>query len=365
MNWIESFRDKEIVENLLKKIEYHILPDKEYKIMEICGTHTVSISRSGLRYILPKSVRLISGPGCPVCVTAQGEIDAVFELLKNNKNLTIAVYGDLIRVPGSDGKSLLDYRGNGYKVKIIHSVLDILKYAQHSNDEIVFVSIGFETTTPQTAFLILEAFKKDINNLSILVFNKTMPEVIDVLLSDENLQIDGFLCPGHVSAVTGDELYLPMVRRGKAAAISGFEPVDVLYGILSIIEQVNNKEFKIVNNYKRVVKGEKNKVAFELINNVFEPSDAIWRGIGLIKNSGLKIKKGYQQYDAIKRYGIKFPDYSEKKGCRCGDVLKGYITPDECELFGVVCTADNPYGPCMVSSEGTCAAYYQFGGRFE
>ncbi|MCA1933703.1 MAG: hydrogenase formation protein HypD [Calditerrivibrio sp.] len=364
MELIENFRRKSIVKILLRKIEESLLKNQTYKIMEICGTHTVSISRFGIRSLLPKDIQLISGPGCPVCVTSQGEIDSIFSLI-NQKDLIIAVYGDLMRVPGSDGKSLLDYRGMGADIVVVNSVLDIIKLAKSTDKNIVFVSIGFETTTPQTAYLILESQRLGLSNLSVLLFNKTMPEVISLILKDKNLKIDGFLCPGHVTTVTGVDIYTPMIKNNKAAVVTGFEPVDILQSILTIVEQVNSNNFSIVNNYKRVASGEKNEKALSMIEKVFCLSDADWRGIGTIKGSGLRIREEFEEYDASKKFDITFPKYTDKYGCRCGDVLKGYITPKECKMFGDVCTPENPFGPCMVSNEGTCAAYYQFGGEIE
>lgn len=360
MHLMKSLRDKENVNILLRQIEKESLANRNYTIMEVCGTHTVSISKYGLRSLLPRNIRLISGPGCPVCVTSQGEIDLVFDLLERF-DITVAVYGDLMKVPGSKGESLSYLRGKGKKIVIVGSVLEVLKMCDNTENEIVFVSIGFETTTPQTAYLIKEAKNRGAKNLSVLLFNKTMPEVLKLLLDDKNLSIDGFIAPGHVSTVTGEELYKPIIEKNRAVVISGFEPVEILQGILDIVRQVNSGEFSIANSYKRVVSGVKNLKAYKLMDEVFEESDAVWRGIGLIKGSGLRIKVDYAEYDAMRRYNLIPSEYNEREGCRCGDVLKGYIKPTDCQLFGVGCTPDNPYGPCMVSSEGTCSAYYLFG----
>jgi len=356
---MKSFRDKEKVDILLNQIKKEAVR-QSYIIMEVCGTHTVAISKWGLRNLLPKNIRLISGPGCPVCVTSQGETDLIFQLLEKY-DIALAVYGDMMKVPGSKGENLLYLRGKGKRINIVGSVLDVLDLSKSFNEEIVFVSIGFETTTPQTAYLIMKAKEIRIKNLSVLLFNKTMPEILNLLLSDKNLNIDGFIAPGHVSAVTGEELYLPIIKAKKAAVITGFEPVEILNGILEIIRQVNRGDYKVENCYKRVVSGKKNIKAYTLMDEVFEICDAVWRGIGLIKGSGLRIKKSYEEYDAFKRYGLTPEGFSEREGCRCGDVLKGYLKPTECKLFGNICTPENPYGPCMVSAEGTCAAYYMFG----
>ncbi|MCX8084374.1 MAG: hydrogenase formation protein HypD [Calditerrivibrio sp.] len=358
MDLMKGFRDKQGVLNLLNKIKKEASHQRVYNIMEICGTHTVSISKWGIRGLLPSNIKLISGPGCPVCVTSQGEIDLIFDLLENN-NVTLAVYGDLMKVPGSDGRNLISLRSSGKKIIVLNSVLELLNY-KHT-DQIVFVSIGFETTTPQTAFLIEQLAHRKINNVTVLLFNKTLPNVLGVILEDPKLTIDGFLCPGHVSTITGEELYEPIVRKNKAAVIAGFEPIDILNGIYEIIKQVNTGSFSIVNSYKRVVRGVRNDKAISMLYKVFEVTDAVWRGIGIIEKSGLKIRKEFEQFDAFKRYALIAKGYMEREGCRCGDVLKGYIKPFECSLYGNVCTTESPYGPCMVSSEGTCAAYYTYG----
>ncbi|MCB4205082.1 hydrogenase formation protein HypD [Deferribacterales bacterium Es71-Z0220] len=359
MEMISRFRDKDIVKLLLENIFKETETDKIYNIMEVCGTHTMSISRFGIRGLLPKNVRLISGPGCPVCVTSQGEIDMIFELLKYN-DVIAAVYGDLMKVPGSDGRNLLDLKAEGKDIRVVISPLDVLKLKNEQKKGVVFISIGFETTNPATAGLIEVIVNQGLDGFYILTLNKTMPEIIDILLEDKELNVDGFLCPGHVSVMTGESLYLPIIKRNKAAVITGFEPVDILYSILDIIRQINCKNFFIKNNYGRVVNSIGNEKANGLVYKYFEPADSIWRGVGTIKNSGLKIREQYKYLDASERFGLHPSDKLEIDGCKCGEVLKGKILPNKCNLFGLMCTPENPVGPCMVSSEGACAAYYKY-----
>lgn len=359
MEMIWKFRDKDIVKRLIDNIYKESKADKIYNIMEVCGTHTMSISRFGIRGLLPKNIRLISGPGCPVCVTSQGEIDMIFDLLKYN-DVIVAVYGDLMKVPGSDGRNLLELKAEGKDIRVVISPLDVLKLKNEQMKDIVFVSIGFETTNPATAGLIETIVNNNLKGFYILTLNKTMPEIIDVLLDDKELNVDGFLCPGHVSVITGESLYLPIIKRNKAAVITGFEPVDILYSILDIIRQINCKNFYIKNNYGRVVSSLANEKAKKLVDKYFELADSVWRGIGIIRNSGLKIRQEYKYLDALDHFGLSPSDKLEIDGCKCGDVLKGKILPNKCALFGLSCTPENPVGPCMVSSEGACAAYYKY-----
>jgi len=352
--------DKNIIANLIKEIE-NKSAGKNYRIMEICGSHTVSISRSGLRSILPANVELISGPGCPVCVTSQGEIDLIFQLIDLDKNLSIITFGDLIKIPSSTGRSLLDARTNGTDVNIIYSSLDAIKIAlNNSGKKYLFIAVGFETTAPTIAALIKEVARRDIKNLLILSLCKTMPEAIKYILSDPELSINGFLAPGHISIVTGNKLYDDIIADKRAAVIAGFEPVEILNAIIAIIDQINSNDFKVENRYKYVVSGEPNIKALEILDEVFDPAPSIWRGLGRLDNSGLKISDKYKQYDALIKYDLEYNEQEEIKGCKCGAVLTGKITPNKCPLFGKACNPETPIGPCMVSSEGSCYAYYKY-----
>ncbi|WP_415853193.1 hydrogenase formation protein HypD [Thermoanaerobacter kivui] len=333
-------------------------PGMQFNIMEVCGSHTMAISKYGLRQILPKNIRLISGPGCPVCVTAQNEIDSVIELA--NKNVVIATFGDLIRVPGNKS-SLQAERAAGKDVKVFYSPLDALEYAEKNpSKEVVFIGIGFETTIPTVAVTIKEAEEKNIKNYSVYCLHKTMPEALRALLEGGS-KVQGFLLPGHVSAITGSKIYKFLAEEfGVGGVISGFEALDILMSIIMLLKNYKSPSIEI--QYKRVVREEGNVEAQKIIEEIFEPCDSTWRGLGEIKGSGLKIKDKYKDFDAALKFDIKpIREEIEIKGCRCGDVLKGNIYPNECPLFGRVCTSENPVGPCMVSSEGSCAAFYKYG----
>ncbi|MBE0067627.1 hydrogenase formation protein HypD [Thermoanaerobacterium thermosaccharolyticum] len=331
---------------------------KSIKIMEVCGSHTMAISKYGLRQILPPNIKLISGPGCPVCVTAQNEIDASISLA--SQGVTIATFGDLVRVPGNNS-SLQEERAKGRDVRVFYSPLDALDYAMaNPSKEVVFIGIGFETTIPSVALTIKEAYTKKIKNYSVYCLHKTMPKALEALVVNGS-DIQGFLLPGHVSAITGSTIYNFLVDKYKiGGVVSGFEASDILMSVVMILKNLEDPKIEI--QYKRVVKDDGNIEAQKLIEEVFEDSDAEWRGLGMIEGSGLKIREKYSEYDAEKKFNIKKPNSgTEIKGCRCGDVLKGIITPKQCPLFGKACTPLNPVGPCMVSSEGSCAAYYKYG----
>lgn len=331
----------------------------QFNIMEVCGSHTMAISKYGLRQIMPRNIRLISGPGCPVCVTAQNEIDSIIELA--NKNVTIATFGDLIRVPGNKS-SLQEERAAGRDVKVFYSPIDALQYAKENpTKEVVFIGIGFETTIPTVAVTIEKAKTENIKNYSVYCLHKTMPEALRALLVGGS-NVQGFLLPGHVSTITGMGIYKFLADDfGVGGVISGFEAKDILMSIIMLLK--NYKKPSIEIQYKRVVKAEGNIEAQKIIDEIFEPCSSTWRGLGEIKGSGLKINNKYSDFDAALKFGIKpVGENIEIKGCRCGDVLKGFIAPHECSLFGKACTPENPVGPCMVSSEGSCAAFYKYGG---
>ncbi|ADD67220.1 hydrogenase formation HypD protein [Denitrovibrio acetiphilus DSM 12809] len=355
---IEDFRNADICKKLIKQIEKEATKDV-YRFMEVCGSHTMAIAKFGIKSVLPSNIDLVSGPGCPVCVTPQCEIDALFEIAE--KGAVIATFGDMMRVPGSKGQNLQKMKSEGCDVRIVFSPLDTLKIAKETDKEVVFVGIGFETTAPAVAGLAIMAEKAGVKNVSITPYNKTMPEVLSLIISDKNLQINGFVCPGHVTAVTGIGLYDPIVKEGMAAVITGFEPVDVLSSILEMVRQVNTEDFKAVNMYSRVVADEGNAKARDVINAVYEKQGCWWRGIGFIEESGLAFRKEYEQFDAFRKFDVTLEGDDEIAGCSCGEVLKGYIKPTECALFGTACTPQNPVGPCMVSSEGACAAAYKYG----
>lgn len=359
MEFNSLFENKFAADSVLKEI--FSLSEKlsePIKIMEICGTHTQAISKYGLRKILPKNIILVSGPGCPVCVTPSSYIEQAITLAR--QGFIITTFGDLLRVP-SNGKSLEKETSSGAKVFVVYSPSDALKIAEQNKNEIViFLAVGFETTIPSICATILEAEKKKIGNFKILCAHKTIPSALAVLAQDPFLKIDGFICPGHVSVVIGSRSYDFLPEKFKrGAVVSGFTPLDILLSIKELISQKVVNEPKNVNNYKRVVKENGNTLALELIDRLFEPEDVEWRGLGIVPLSGLKLKEEWKNYDAG-RIEIKFETPEEPKNCRCGDVLKGSISPPECPLFGKICTPENPIGACMVSSEGSCAAYYKY-----
>lgn len=364
MDFISEFRNKDLATKLsLDIFKVSRLLDRDVKLMEVCGTHTMSIARFGLKSMLPENVKLVSGPGCPVCVTPIGYIDAALEILKL-PNIILTSFGDMLRVPGRSS-SLIKEREKGGDIRIVYSPLDALEIARNNKDkEIVFLGVGFETTVPVIAATILTAKREGIENFSIFASNKTMPEAMKALTRGGKLGIDGYICPAHVSAIIGEDGYKPIVNDEFKApcVITGFEPLDVLRGIRLLLDQIIDNRAEVENEYNRVVKKEGNRKALALIDEIFTVSDSVWRGIGLIEGSGLKINDKYASWNAAKRFNItmSLTDH-ENKACQCGEILKGLISPADCKLFGTVCVPDNPIGACMVSSEGSCAAAYKYG----
>ncbi|MDD2463541.1 MAG: hydrogenase formation protein HypD [Desulfobulbus sp.] len=361
MKCADEFRSKAVTSPLVEEIGRSL--EKPLRIMEVCGTHTMSIFRHGIRSLLPAGITLLSGPGCPVCVTPAGHIDA-FLAAAERSEVTIATFGDLIRVPGSHG-SLAAARAQGARVEIVYSPIDALMMAQKEPERIVlFPAIGFETTAPTIAATILQAERLGIENFVIIAACKTMPHALETLMVDPDLHIDGLLCPGHVSAIIGSDAYLPFAERHHlACAVAGFEPADILAGLLSLMRQINRGEPRVENCYTRAVTSEGNKNAQKLMNQVFQAADSPWRGLGTIPGSGLVLRPQYQRFDAMIRLGLTVQPTLEPKGCRCGEILKGRLLPPDCPLYGTACTPLNPVGPCMVSNEGTCAAYYRYSGQ--
>lgn len=328
--------------------------------MEVCGTHTVSIARSGLKKILPESLKLISGPGCPVCVTAQEDIDYAIALA-DHPGVIIATFGDMVRVPGSDG-SLLEARARGGKVEVVYSPIETLTIASdHPKEEVVFLAVGFETTAPLVAMTIQEAKKKGVANLSFFVLHKLIPPAMRVLLEKKEVQIEGFILPGHVCAIIGSKPFSFLKEEfQKPGVITGFEPEDILLSLFMLLKQKKENRADIEIQYKRVVKPEGNPEAIRTMEEVFEPQEANWRGLGAIPQSGLGLKEEYSDFDAKRRFSISISGWREFPSCGCGEVLRGVINPRECPLFGKVCNPETPVGPCMVSSEGSCAASYYY-----
>lgn len=359
MKHVDEYRDAALAKPLVEELKRSA--KKPFRIMEVCGSHTMAIFRNGVRSILPEGMELISGPGCPVCVTSAPHMDA-FIAMADRPGVRVAIFGDLFRVPGSQG-SLSDASARGAKVDIIYSPMDALEIAkQNPNEQVVFLGVGFETTTPTIAATILSAKMQNIKNFMVFATQKTVPNPLIALLQDPELKIDALLCPGHVSAIIGEDAYKPFAEKyNLACAIAGFETADLLSGLISLARQISNDDFKVDNCYSRVVSREGNVRAQTLVEQVFEPCDTLWRGLGMIPESGLKIREEFADFDAEARLDITLPDVKEAKGCMCGQILKGQATPPECPLFDKPCSPMKPIGPCMVSSEGTCAAYHKYG----
>jgi hydrogenase expression/formation protein HypD len=328
--------------------------------MEVCGTHTVAIFRHGIRGLLPGGLRLLSGPGCPVCVTSIRDIDTAIAMAKR-EDVIFTTFGDMLRVPGGL-QSLLDARANGADIRIVYSPLDSLKIAQDNrNKKVVFFAAGFETTAPLTAVTVREAERLGISNFFIYTVHKVVPPAIDALLAAGDVRIDGFILPGHVSAIIGSEPYRFIGDKYSIpSVITGFEAKDILGGIALLLRQVFARRTNVEIEYRSAVMEEGNPKALQIINEIFEPADSYWRGIGVIPGSGLALCAAVRHREAASLFGIETPDIAEPAGCMCGQVLRGIIMPDECPLFAGVCTPENPVGACMVSSEGSCSAYYRY-----
>ena len=350
----------ETLKNLLKQI------GKQVRLMEVCGTHTVAIFRQGVRELLPDGLSLISGPGCPVCVTAVEDIEKAMEIARK-ENVIFTTFGDMMRVPGIK-KNLSEAKAEGSDIRVLYSPIDALKIAAENKDKkVVFFATGFETTSPSVAATLFEAEKREISNFYIYSVHKLVPPALDALLGSGEVKIDGFILPGHVSTIIGSKPYNFITEKYlKPSVITGFEAGDILQGINMLLEQIASNRSEVEIQYKKVVRKEGNPKAVALINEYFEPCDAYWRGIGTIPLSGLKLREKYKHRDinsVIKIETLFISGPQEPKGCSCGEILKGMKTPDECPLFAGVCTPENPVGACMVSTEGSCAAYYKYGGH--
>lgn len=355
---LKAFKDPALARGLIESIQ--ALAPKSATLMEVCGTHTVAIARNGIRGLMPEGVRLASGPGCPVCVTSNHDIDKVIALARVPE-VTIATFGDMTRVPGSTS-SLLAEQAAGRSVEIVYSPLDALRLAQENPDrQIVFVGVGFETTTPLVAMAIKRARAMGLTNFTVYGAHKNMPGALEAIINDPALKLDALILPGHVSTIIGAEPYRFLAENyGIPGVITGFEPVDVLQGIAMIMRQLHEGRADIEIAYARGVMPEGNPVALAAIDEVFETCSATWRGLGEIPGSGYRIREEFADFDAMRRFQPDVEEVREHKGCRCGDVLRGIMAPSECPLFRKVCTPENPVGPCMVSSEGSCAAYYRY-----
>jgi hydrogenase expression/formation protein HypD len=333
------------------------------KLMEVCGTHTVEIFRHGIRTVIPSSITLLSGPGCPVCVTSIHDVDAAISIAKR-PGTVLVTFGDMMRVPGGN-QSLMEARSDGADVRILYSPMDALQLArQEPEKQIVFFATGFETTSPLIAGTVFSAARDGVQNFSLLSSHKTVPLAIKALLDSGDVQVDGFILPGHVSTMIGLRPYeFIAADYRKPSVVTGFEAQEIVLGILMIIRQISRGEAKVENAYPSVVKPEGNPKAMRLLNDVFEPSDAYWRGIGTLPGTGLKLQEKYRRFDAEARFAPQTTGIAEPEHCSCGDILRGAKIPTECPLFGTGCTPEDPVGPCMVSTEGSCAAYFKYGQR--
>ena len=353
-------RSSDRCRKLLEAIRTLELP--ETRIMEVCGTHTMAIAEAGIRSLLPGQVRLLSGPGCPVCVTPPEDIDAVLDL-SGRKDLILASYGDMLRVPGSrKGDSLLRRKALGADVRIVYSPMDALDIAaEEPKKQVVFLGIGFETTAPGTAAAILQAGERGLPNFTVLSMLKSVEPALRALMAMDDFAVNGFLCPGHVATIIGEEgfRFLPEEYR-MPAVIGGFEPDEILLAVYLLLRQIAEGTPRIQNAYPRAVRPEGNRMARRMMEGCFTLADARWRGLGDIPGSGFALKEELSEYDAAKRFSLTPGAAVLQSGCRCGDVICGRLRPGECPLFGKACTPEDPVGPCMVSSEGACAAAYKY-----
>ena len=333
-------------------------------LMEVCGTHTMAIARSGLKTLLPGNIRLLSGPGCPVCVTPAEVIDGVLELAME-KNVILTTYGDMLRVPGSNpGDSLLRRRALGARVEIVYSPVDAVTLAKENpGREVVFLGVGFETTAPGTAAAVQMAREQGVENFSLLSMLKTVEPALRALIAMEGFRVDGFLCPGHVASIIGEGgfRFLPE-EYGLPGVIAGFAPEEILLAVYRLAKQLTEGQARLENAYPRAVRPEGNPLARSMLENCFEPRRDLWRGLGSIDNSGLALRPELAAFDAEKKFGLTAAPAAKPTACRCGDVICGRLGPEECPLFGRRCTPEDPVGPCMVSSEGACAAAYKYRG---
>lgn len=358
MKHADEYRDPELTKNLAQAIQ--AASRKPVRFMELCGTHTMAIARHGLIQMLPPTVELVSGPGCPVCVTATEEIDRAVKLAQE-PGVIVATFGDLLRVPGSHS-SLAQERAAGAQVEIVYSPLDAIQLAKDQADsQVVFLGIGFETTAPTVAAALLMAKQQGLANFSVLAAHKLLPPALAALLSGPELGLNGFICPGHVTTVIGTGAYEGVAAGyGLACVVAGFEPADILASLLMLVKQVEADEAKVEIQYRRAASPQGNPQARALMERVFRPVDAAWRGLGVIPSSGLEPGPGFEELDARRRFDLEVPPASDPPACRCGDVLRGLCRPPDCKLFATSCDPSKPVGPCMVSQEGTCAAWFKY-----
>jgi len=361
MRYVDEFRDPELITKAAEEIRRLAEPERHYRIMEVCGGHTHAIYRFGLKDILPDNIELIHGPGCPVCVLPMGRIDDGLDIARKN-DVIFAAFGDMMRVPGAHG-SPFEHKARGTDVRIVYSPADALQIARRNPDRhVIFFAIGFETTAPSTALTLMRAKREDIHNFSVFCNHVTIVPAIRAILDSPDMRLDGFIGPGHVSTVIGCRPYEWIARaEGKPVVTSGFEPLDLLQSIVMLLRQLRAGEAKVENQYKRVVPWEGNRAALKAMAEVFELRPHFeWRGLGFISQSALRIRKEYAEWDSEQRFDVLETRVADPKAAQCGEVLKGVLKPAQCKLFGKECTPEHPIGALMVSSEGSCAAYYNY-----
>ena len=367
MKYIDEFRDGDLAQHISKMINHEVQPEREYRFMEFCGGHTHALSRYGLVDLLPKNIKMIHGPGCPVCVLPIGRVDSAIELALKH-DVILCTYADTIRVPASQGLSLIKAKAQGGDIRMLYSAADSLSLAKKYPDkEVVFFAIGFETTTPPTALLLKQAKALGIENFSVFCNHVLTTPAINHLLTlgqtDQRVLLDGIVGPAHVSTIIGSQAYAPIAQKfNKPIVIAGFEPLDMMQAILMLIRQVNSGRHEVENEFTRAVTPEGNQKAQQLVQEVFALRDNFeWRGLGTMPLSALRLGDAYEAYDAEKRFKLEYKTVPDHKACACGEILKGLKSPAECKVFAKVCTPENPLGSCMVSSEGACAAHYTYG----
>lgn len=369
MKHVDEYRDGELARGVARRISAEARKDRDYRFMEFCGGHTHAISRYGIEDLLPENIRMIHGPGCPVCVLPIGRIDDAIRLAKR-KEVTLCTYGDLMRVPGSNSSSLLKAKAAGADIRMVYSTLDAIAIAENEpSRQVVFFAIGFETTTPPTALAVRLAQKKGLTNFSIFCNHVLTPSAIQKILEacDANdpdvIQIDGFVGPAHVSTVIGTAPYRRFARDfHKPVVVAGFEPLDVVQAILMLVRQINDDRSDVENQYIRAVSEEGNRKALAEIDDIFELRETFeWRGLGEIPISALRLRESYADFDSERRFSVVTQSARDNPACECGAILRGVKRPQDCKLFGAVCTPETPMGACMVSSEGSCAAYWAYG----
>jgi len=361
MKFVDEFRDQHVAARLARRIEEESA-GRDWKIMEVCGGHTHTIYRFGIEDVLPANVELVHGPGCPVCVIPMGRVDDGIAVART-PGVIFTCFGDMMRVPGGQG-SLLDAKAQGADVRMVYSPLDALRIARDNpSREVVFYAIGFETTAPSTALTLLRAAEDDVPNFSIFCNHVTIVPPMKAILDSPDLRLDGFLGPGHVSTVVGIRPYEFVARRyHKPVVVVGFEPLDILHGVHMIVRQVREGRCEVENQYRRIVRDDGNPRALDVVRQVFRLRPHFeWRGLGFISLSALAIREELARFDAELRFEVPGVRVADPKACQCGEVLKGVLKPWECKVFGTACTPETPIGTCMVSSEGACAAYYNFG----